>query len=187
MLGRLVLTKRAVSTCVAQSSVHIRPAQASDRPHVVRIARAVRDAGDAWFWPPEYSDGALEQYWFEEVAAVGGSTFVAVDDSSDGAVLGAYLIDPVSQGRRSHVAHGGYMVDPAARGQRVGQRMGEHSLLEAKRRGFLSMQYNCVVSTNEPAVRLWQSLGFAIVGTVPRGFAHPTLGLVDSYIMHREL
>jgi len=32
------------------------------------------------------------------------------------------------------------------------------------------MQFNFVVSTNERAVRLWQSLGFEIVGRLPLAF-----------------
>jgi ribosomal protein S18 acetylase RimI-like enzyme len=49
------------------------------------------------------------------------------------------------------------------------------------------MQYNFVVSTNERAVRLWQSLGFEIVGTLPGAFAHPTLGYVDALVMFKTL
>ena len=33
--------------------------------------------------------------------------------------------------------------------------------------GYRGIQFNAVVETNEAAVRLWQSLGFEIVGTVP--------------------
>jgi DNA polymerase-3 subunit epsilon len=63
----------------------------------------------------------------------------------------------------------------------------EHSLDAARARGFRAMQYNFVVSTNDGAVRLWQALGFAIVGTVPGAFRHPQHGDVDAYVMHRWL
>ena len=49
------------------------------------------------------------------------------------------------------------------------------------------MQYNFVISTNERAVRLWQSFGFEIAGRLPRAFEHPTQGYVDAYIMYRDL
>jgi L-amino acid N-acyltransferase YncA len=49
------------------------------------------------------------------------------------------------------------------------------------------MQFNFVVSTNKAAVLLWQKLGFAIVGTLPKAFSHKTLGYVDAYVMHRFL
>lgn len=49
------------------------------------------------------------------------------------------------------------------------------------------MQFNFVVSTNTAAVRLWQKLGFSIVGTLPKVFVHKEHGLVDAYVMHRFL
>jgi len=36
-------------------------------------------------------------------------------------------------------------------------------------------------------VALWKKLGFAVVGTLPKAFAHQQLGLVDVYIMYRFL
>jgi ribosomal protein S18 acetylase RimI-like enzyme len=49
------------------------------------------------------------------------------------------------------------------------------------------MQFNFVIATNERAVRLWQALGFAIVGRLPGVFHHPRLGLTDAYVMLRSL
>ena len=54
-------------------------------------------------------------------------------------------------------------------------------------RGFRAMQFNCVVSSNERAVRAWQSMEFAIVGRVPETFHHPRLGLIDTLVMYRLL
>ena len=65
--------------------------------------------------------------------------------------------------------------------------MGLHCLREAARAGYLAMQFNFVVSTNTAAVALWQKLGFAIVGTLPKAFRHQRLGYVDAYVMHRFL
>ena len=62
-----------------------------------------------------------------------------------------------------------------------------HTRWSARERGFRGMQFNFVVSTNERAVRLWQKFGFEIVGRLPKAFDHPTCGLVDAYIMYREL
>jgi ribosomal protein S18 acetylase RimI-like enzyme len=44
-----------------------------------------------------------------------------------------------------------------------------------------------VVSTNDRAVRLWQSLGFEIAGRLPGAFLHPSLGYTDAYVMYRNL
>ena len=57
----------------------------------------------------------------------------------------------------------------------------------ARSRRFRAMQFNFVVSTNERAVRLWQSLGFEIVGRLPLAFRHPSLGYVDALVMFRAL
>ncbi len=55
------------------------------------------------------------------------------------------------------------------------------------RAGYRAMQFNFVVSTNTAAVALWQKLGFAIVGTLPKAFRHSQPGHVDAYVMHRFL
>ena len=49
------------------------------------------------------------------------------------------------------------------------------------------MQFNAVVESNDVAVRLYQALGFEIIGTVPAAFEHPALGRVGLHIMHRFL
>jgi hypothetical protein len=54
-------------------------------------------------------------------------------------------------------------------------------------RGYRAMQFNFVVSTNERAVRLWESLGFTIVGRLPLAFRHPTHGYVDALVMFQSL
>ena len=87
----------------------------------------------------------------------------------------------------SHVANASFMVDPGHAGRGVGKAMGLHCLREARRAGFLAMQFNFVVSTNTSAVMLWKKLGFEIVGTLPKAFQHREHGLVDAYVMHRFL
>ena len=62
-----------------------------------------------------------------------------------------------------------------------------HSLDEARRLGFLAMQFNLVVSTNEAALHIWRKMGFDIVGTLPGAFHHQSLGYVDAYVMYRSL
>ena len=53
--------------------------------------------------------------------------------------------------------------------------------------GFHGIQFNAVVETNTTAVRLWQELGFTIVGTVPDAFRHPKHGLVGLHVMYLPL
>jgi ribosomal protein S18 acetylase RimI-like enzyme len=49
------------------------------------------------------------------------------------------------------------------------------------------MQFNCVVSNNIRAVKLWTTLGFAIVGRLPEAFRLPTGEYVDALVMFRKL
>ena len=79
-----------------------------------------------------------------------------------------------------HVSNVSFMVDPYCQGRGIGKAMGLHRLEEARRDGYLAMQFNFVVSTNVPAVKLWQQLGVEIVGTLPKAFQHAELGLVDA-------
>ena len=79
------------------------------------------------------------------------------------------------------------MVAAEYRGRGIGRMLAEHSLQVAKEQGYRAMQFNAVVSTNAAAVALWQRLGFQILGTVPQGFDDPSHGLVDLFIMHKQL
>ena len=74
-----------------------------------------------------------------------------------------------------------------ATGRGVARAMGLHSLDVARQRSFRAMQFNFVVSTNERAVRLWSTLGFATMGRLPGAFLHPALGYVDALVMYRAL
>jgi hypothetical protein len=58
---------------------------------------------------------------------------------------------------------------------------------EAHANGFCAMQVNFVIISNERAVRLGQSMGFEIVGTLSSVLAHPTRGLVDRFVMYRKI
>jgi ribosomal protein S18 acetylase RimI-like enzyme len=69
----------------------------------------------------------------------------------------------------------------------VARTLFHHSIARARERGFTSMQFNVVVSSNTRAVRLWQDFGFEVVGRLPKAFVHPRLGLVDALIMFRQL
>ena len=112
------------------------------------------------------------------------ATYLAL---SDGIVAGTYYIRPNQPELGSHVCNAGYMVSSSARGQGLGRALCAHSLQEAVRLGFKAMQYNLVVVTNRYAIKLWQDMGFEIVGTLPRAFNHKEMGLVDAHIMYRLL
>ena len=43
------------------------------------------------------------------------------------------------------------------------------------------------METDTPAVSLWRSLGFFVVGTVPGAFHHPEHGFVGLHVMVLDL
>jgi L-amino acid N-acyltransferase YncA len=158
----------------------LRLATASDENAIWDIFHAVVAPGDTYVFDPEMSRSDALAYWFR----ANTHTYVA---ESEGRIVGTYILKPNQPALGSHVANAAFMVSPTARGLGLGRRMGEHCLAEARRLGFRAMQFNFVVSTNEPAVRLWQQLGFRIVGTLPGAFHHAQLGFVDAYVMFRTL
>ena len=102
-------------------------------------------------------------------------------------VSGSYYIKANAMGPGKHICNCGYMVAPEARGKGIARQMCEHSQQQALALNFDAMQFNSVVSTNEVAVKLWQKLGFKIVGTIPKAYKHGKSGYVDSYVMYKWL
>jgi ribosomal protein S18 acetylase RimI-like enzyme len=124
-------------------------------------------------------DAALA-YWFSADHEV----FVAEDV---GEIVGTYFLRANHGESGTQVANCGYMTRPSATGRGVAGAMCTHSLERARASGFRAMQFNFVVATNERAIRLWQRLGFEIVGRLPGAFRHPSHGFVDALVMYRRL
>jgi len=162
--------------------VKIRPVEDEDWDGVVALLREIVADGETYAYPNDVEDAVLRDLWHERSPGV---TVVAVDDT--GILLGSAKSGPNRPGRGAHVATASFIVSPAARGQGVGRALGEWVLDWAREHGFPAMQFNAVVETNEPAVRLWQRLGFEIVGTVPEAFDSRRHGLVGLHVMHRFL
>jgi GNAT superfamily N-acetyltransferase len=145
------------------------------------MVRAVAVSGDTYEFLPDLTASEAHERWIRPAPA---ECWVAVEE---GAVLGTYKVAANRSGLGDHVANGSYIVSAEAQGRGLGRALGEHSLDRARELGFDAMQYNAVVSTNTRALRLWRSLGFIIVGTIPNGFRHREWGMVDFHIMHRFL
>ncbi|MCW3098227.1 MAG: GCN5-related N-acetyltransferase [Chthonomonadaceae bacterium] len=158
----------------------IRKAELADWDAIWEIWHAVVAEGATYVYAPDTGKEEAFALWMTPPAV----PYVAVED---GQIVGTYLIKPNQPGLGSHVANAGFMVSGAHSGKGIGRTMGQHALEEARRAGFQAMQFNFVVSTNTRAVALWQSLGFAIIGTVPQAYHHCTLGFVDVVVMHRFL
>ncbi|WCM26699.1 GNAT family N-acetyltransferase [Sphingomonas sp. QA11] len=158
----------------------IRPARADDAAAIWSIIGPVIGAGETYALDRDMAEAEAIAYWM----GADRETFVAEED---GVVLGTYYIRANQAGGGRHVANCGYMTHVAATGRGLARRMAEHSIDRARLRGFRAIQFNFVVSSNDRAVRLWQSLGFDIVGTLPRAFDHPAHGFVDAFVMFRDL
>ena len=161
--------------------MHIRRIQPEDWPQVWSILQATFVAGDTYAFAPDTTEAESLRLWVEAPL----TTYVAC--SNDGSIAGTYFLKANQQGLGSHVSNCGYVVASHARGQGVASAMCVHSQQEALAHGFRVMQFNLVVSTNETAVRLWQKLGFQIVGTLPGAFLHSRLGYVDAFVMYKQL
>ena len=158
----------------------IRPATEADRDAIWKIFHQVVAAGDTYALDPDISREDALAYWF----SAGTHTYIA---EADGRINGTYILRPNQCGGGSDVANAAFMVSASVRGEGIGRAMAEHCLSEARRLGFLAMQFNYVISTNTAAIRLWQELGFKIVGTLPGVFRHPEKGYADVYVMYRSL
>ena len=158
----------------------IRSAGSEDRDAIWSIIEPIIRAADVYTLPREMAREDALAYWFSASHEV----FVAKEEDE---VVGTYYLRANQRGGGSHVANCGYATAPAATGRGVARAMCAHSLEHARKRGFKGMQFNFVVSTNERAVKLWQSFGFEIVGRLPKAFLHPQFGYVDALVMYREL
>lgn len=160
----------------------LRPVAASDWPAIHPFFTSIVAAGDSYAYPEGLSLDGVRALWDEPPP---GRTVVAVDDA--GAVLGTAKMGPNRPGRGAHIATGSFMVDPAHRGQGVGRALGEDVVAWARAAGYRGIQFNAVVETNTAAVRLWRSLGFEVLATVPEAYDHRERGLVGLHVMFLRL
>ena len=168
--------------------ITIRAATKDDHDAIWKIFHEVIAAGATYPIDPDISRKDALAYWFQS----GAHTYIAeqrlrFSGKQKKQIVGSYTVHPNQSGGGAHVANAGFIVAKHARGQGIGRALGEHCLNEAGRLGFRAMQFNFVVSTNEPAVKLWQELGMKIVGTLPGAFRHPQKGYVDVHVMFRSL
>ena len=158
----------------------IRKAEEQDRAAIAAILLPVIRAGETYTLDRDMNEADALAYWL----GADKTSFVAEEE---GRILGTYYLRANQAGGGAHVCNCGYMVSSEASGRGIARAMAEHSFAHALAQGYRAMQFNFVVSTNERAVRLWQSLGFETVGRLPEAFDHPDQGYVDALVMHRQL
>ena len=156
----------------------IREATDEDWERIFPFYAAIVEDGRTYAFPEGQTMEEARPLWMERAP---GRTVVACDGAT---VLGSAKMGPNRPGRGAHVATASFMVDPAQQGRGVGRMLGEHVVDWARTSGYRSMQFNAVVERNTAAVRLWRSLGFEIIGTVPEAFDHREEGLVGLHVMY---
>ena len=160
--------------------MNIREATKADFDQIWPIFHEIVSAGETYAYKQDIGKEEAEFLWLE----VPEKTFVVEDNDL---ILGTYFIKQNSSGPGAHVCNCGYMVSSTARGRGLATEMCNHSQKVAINLGFKAMHFNCVVSCNEVAVRLWNKLGFTTVGRLPKAFHHPTQGYVDAFVMYKVM
>ncbi len=156
----------------------VRPIAEQDWPQVHELVRGVAEQGRTYAMDVPADVAATREFWSAQTVVV------AVDGDR---VLGTAKAGPNRPGAGAHVGTASFVVGPEARGRGVGRLLGEHVVRWHRDEGFRAIQFNAVVSTNTAAVRLWRSLGFEVVGTVPGAFALPDGTYADLLVMHLDL
>lgn len=159
----------------------IRDATPDDWPAIWPFMRQIITAGETYTYDRDLTSDEARAIW---LLPPPDRTVVA---TTDGAILGTAKMNRNHRGGGSHIASASFMVDPAHSGKGIGRALGEEVISWAKSAGYRAIQFNAVVESNTPAVSLWKSLGFNIIGTLPEGFLHPTKGYVGLHIMYRPL
>ncbi len=159
----------------------IRDFQDADWPALWPLLTDVFRSGDTYAVDPDISEAEARTYWTRTPRR----TLVFRD--SAGALLGTYYLRTNQPGPGRHVCNCGYIVAASARGRGIATALCRHSLDLARELGYRGMQYNFVAATNTGALRLWQALGFDIVGTLPGAFHHPQQGDVDAHVLFQAL
>ncbi|KAJ5287407.1 hypothetical protein N7478_003093 [Penicillium angulare] len=138
------------------------------------------------------------EYWFGTfavVAVLDGDE--GLDDAGDGlregrewekVCLGTFYIKPNYPGRCSHICNAGFLTTTLARGKGVGMTMGETYLELAPKLGYKYSVFNLVFANNPASIRIWEKLGFNVIGRVPKAARLANSEeLVDALIFGREL
>ena len=166
-------------TTTSQDVPTIRPFEEADWPAVRAIVEEVAEEGETYCLPAGLPDEELRAFWLSDAHTVVAEVA--------GEVVGSAHMGPNRPAQGSHVGTASFMVSSRARGRGVGRALGEHVLDWHRRSGFRAIQFNAVVETNAGAVRLWESLGFTVIGTVPGAFRRPSGEYVGLHAMHLAL
>ena len=122
--------------------------------------------GKSWpFKEPFPSQKEYRQYFHSHASFA--VTFVNKEEHGAD-VLGCFYVKPNFPGRCGHICNGGFITNPKYRGLGIGKFMGESFKRLAKDLGYRASLFNLVFANNTSSVRLWRSLGFIELATIPK-------------------
>lgn len=163
-----------------QMGYALRLFEVKDQEELYEIFREVVDSGSQF----PYESNSVEEFRRQFFTSQGQ---VYVCHSLDGKVIGGFYLRANFSGRSNHIANAAYMIRSSHRGKGIGSLLIKASLHLAKDLGFRAMQFNMVLSQNKLAVKLYQKLGFSIVGTLPEAVRNPDGSYQDGYVMYTQI
>lgn len=169
-----------ISNRLNQMGYTLEPFDQKDQEELYDIFREVVDSGSQF----TYECNSIKEFQRQFFTPQGQ---IYVCHSLDRKVIGGFYLRANFSGRSSHISNAAYMIRTTYRGKGVGTLLIKASLHLAKGFGFQAMQFNMVLSQNAYAIKIYEKLGFSIVGSIPQAVRNPDGSYQDGYVMHRKL
>lgn len=161
-------------------SIVIKPYDKSNIKEAVSIWNEVVEEGAAFPQEEPLTEEGGHTFFMEQ-----SFTGIAKEENT-GEIVGLYILHPNNVGRCGHICNASYAVKSGLRGRHIGEQLVRHCMEKGKELGYGILQFNAVVKSNEPALRLYKKLGFVQLGTIPGGFMMKD-GTYEDIIPHYHL
>ena len=158
------------------NDVNVRAWRPEDVPAMREIWNEVVRAGTAFPQENELAEKDAADFF-------AGQSACGVAEGENKEVAGLYILHPNNVGRCGHICNASYAVRADRRGQHIGEALVRHCMARGKELGFRILQFNAVVRSNVPALRLYERLGFVQLGVIPGGFRRKD-GVYEDIIPH---
>ena len=166
------------------SDVRLVLGKPEDVERLRRLYEMIVDEGTSFPHEQMPSNEDFQAYWFGGCGTVLASVRTGTGAST---LAGAYYLKANWPGRASHVANAGFIVAPEWRRKGIGRLLGETLLNHARSLAFRSVIFNLIFAENLGSRRLWEQLGFRVLGTIPQAVRRNDGTYQDALIMFRSL
>jgi DNA-binding MarR family transcriptional regulator/RimJ/RimL family protein N-acetyltransferase len=163
-----------------QLGYKLEPYKLDDEKELFAIFKEVVETGRQF----PYESSSKEEFYTQFFSP---TSQVYVCRSSQDHVVGGFYLKPNYSGRSRHIANAAYMIKNTHRGLGIGTLLIKSSLQIAKNLNFLAMQFNMVLSQNTGAIKLYEKLGFKIIGTIPNAIRNSDGSFQDGHSMYRRV